>query len=84
MVFPARIYRPANKAPTSVQHAAVSMADEPRTFGWIIHPGAMPAGSALFIEGGPEKVSRSMVILMGTVPVVLTSSKVPRCVPLTP
>jgi hypothetical protein len=61
----------AAEEPQSVQRAVVTDTAD----GWIIHPSAMPHGSALFLFGQLG----SKVTVIGN-PVVLTSDKLPACV----
>jgi hypothetical protein len=87
-ILPACVYytsAAANYAPRPVQKAVVSMIplprhplpDHPPKAGWIIHPAAMPAGSALFLTG--EVVPGDFI--MASTPQVLTSDTLPPCQP---
>lgn len=81
-------YADTNQAPRAVQRAVVAL--RPRSLsgvngrGWIIHPSAMPAGSALFLAGGPVMDGTRPFGLAITEPVVLNNDKLPACVPVTP
>jgi hypothetical protein len=81
---PACWYAPTNNAPGPVQHAVVTLprqSDLPAAF--IIHPSAMPPGSALFLTfltGMPASFKNDDTGVMALPPVVLNSDTVPACV----
>jgi hypothetical protein len=62
----------ADEEPRSVQQAVVTDVAN----GWVIHPSAMPRGSALFLSG---QLSDKIAVIGN--PIVLTSDKLPACVP---
>ena len=73
-------------APQAVQQAVWAMASKRQTLPaeFIIHPDAMPQGSALFLAfltGAPPKDGNGGVVVLK--PVVLNDDTVPACVPVT-
>lgn len=81
---PACVYGPANNAPLAVQHAVVTV---PRRFdlpiAYIIHPGAMPRGSALlltFLTGVHATFKNDDTGVIAMPPVVLNNDTLPACV----
>lgn len=88
-VYPTCRYPDTNHAPEAVQQAVVSRGPTASRMlkgqGWTIHPSAMPAGSALFLVGGPAKSTGGHIeILSAASPVVLNSDDLPACVPVSP
>jgi hypothetical protein len=81
---PACVYTTTNNAPLAVQHAAVTLPrlrDLPAAY--IIHPGAMPQGSALFLTflaGMPATLKNDNTGVVALPPVVLNNDTVPACV----
>jgi hypothetical protein len=71
-------YAAPNDAPQSVQHEVVTP-DFPQ--GWIIHPAAMPPGSALFLSGTPPMRGG---LEEASYPQVLTNDQLPFCKPAKP
>jgi hypothetical protein len=63
-----------NDAPQSVQRAVVT---SELAQGWIIHPSAMPTGSALFLTGAAMHGGG----VVAGYPQVLTNDKLPSCKP---
>jgi hypothetical protein len=86
--LPACAYRPTNKASPAVQRAVVTFVgkqDLPALF--VIHPHAMPPGSALFLTfmaGLPPKGKSDNTHVFAFIPVVLNNDTVPACVHLPP
>lgn len=78
--YPACRYSQSEFAARSVQGAVVTN-DLPA--GWIIHPSAMPRGSALFITSDVDRTGQSAVFAT-SVPIVLTKRTGPACVPVSP
>jgi hypothetical protein len=79
-------YMPTNLAQQTVQRRAVTIIWRTGPAAYIIHPGAMPPGSALFLAfmaGMPATWKNDNTGIMAMVPVVLTSDAVPACVPRT-
>ncbi len=80
---PACFYATTNNAPMSVQHAVVTVSlnsDLPAAF--IIHPDAMPHGSALFLTflgGMPASLKNDNTGVMALPPVVLNNDTLPAC-----
>jgi hypothetical protein len=80
-------YAATNNAPPAVQAAVVSLT-LPRQGGlaYIIHPDAMPPGSALFLAflaGEPAVVKNDNTGILAITPAVLNNDTVPACVPPT-
>jgi hypothetical protein len=77
-------YRPTNSAPPAVQRAVVTFVgkqDLPALF--VIHPDAMPPGSALFlafVAGLPSKGKNPDTGVLAVRPGVLNNDTVPACV----
>jgi hypothetical protein len=84
---PACFYAATNNAPPAVQRDVVTFGPEgdlPAAF--VIHPVAMPPGSALFLTflaGMPSSPKNGNTGVMALPPVVLNSDTVPACVPNT-
>jgi hypothetical protein len=82
--YPACAYAATNRAPLGVQYAVVTIVKEDIPAQFIIHPGAMPQGSALLlplmanvpdpVTGNPSNWAMK--------PVVLNNDTVPACVPV--
>jgi hypothetical protein len=76
---------PANAAPRAVQLAVVTLAGQDLPASFIIHPDAMPQGSALFLPfktGMPPSALRNdNTGIVALSPVVLNNDTVPACVP---
>ena len=76
----------SDAAPQAVQQAVWAMASKGQTLPaeFIIHPDAMPQGSAMFLAfltGAPPKDGNGGVVVVK--PVVLNNDTVPACVPVT-
>lgn len=81
--FPACNYRLTDKAPLAVQHAVVTIRGLTLPALFIIHPDAMPQGSALFLAfmaSVPLKTANTGNMAMK--PLVLSNDAVPACVPV--
>jgi hypothetical protein len=79
-------YMPTDQADRAVQRRAVTIIWRTGPAAYIIHPGAMPQGSALFLAfmaGMPTTWKNDNTGIMAMVPVVLTNDTVPACVPRT-
>ena len=78
---------PANAAPHAVQLAVVTFAGQDLPASFIIHPDAMPQGSALFLAfmaGMPRSALKNdNTGIVALPPVVLNNDTVPACVPRT-
>jgi hypothetical protein len=77
-------YMPTNLAPRAVQRRAVTIIWRTGPVAYIIHPGVMPPGSALFLAfmaGMPATWKNDNTGIMAMVPVVLTNDTVPTCIP---
>jgi hypothetical protein len=77
-------YSATDEAPHAIQHAVVTVVgiDVPALF--IIHPDAMPQGSALFVTflaGMPRTPKRGDTGVIALAPIVLNSGTAPACVP---
>jgi hypothetical protein len=75
---------PANAAPQAVQLAVVTFAGQDLPASFIIHPDAMPPGSALFLPfmtGMPPALKNDNTGIVALSPVVLNNDTVPACVP---
>jgi hypothetical protein len=76
-------YAATDKAPPAVQHAVVTIRGLTLPALFIIHPDAMPPGSALFLAfmaNAPLKTGNTRNIAMK--PLVLDNDTVPACVPV--
>jgi hypothetical protein len=83
IMYPTCRYADTNRAPQAVQQAVVDTATgNLRMQGFTIHPAAMPAGSALFIAGGPVTDRTHAAGIVASTPVVLNSDELPACVPV--
>jgi hypothetical protein len=81
--FPTCNYVMNDMAPLSVQRAVTTLLAPTLPARFIIHPGAMPQGSALFLAfmaGVPQKAGNMGVLTLK--PKVLTNDTVPACVPV--
>ncbi len=79
-------YATTNNAPSNVQQAVVTFAGQDLPARFIIHPGAMPPGSALllpFLTGVPASAINGSTRVKPQLPVVLNNDTVPACVPFT-
>ncbi len=83
---PACTFASANDAPLVVQHSVVTVPRQGHLpVAYVIHPSAMPAGSALFLTflaGMPASLKNDNTGIMALPPVVLNSDTVPACVPV--
>ncbi|HXW46455.1 MAG TPA: hypothetical protein VEL03_16825 [Streptosporangiaceae bacterium] len=79
------MYADTNNAPPAVQAAVVTLPQVSRLpVRFVIHPDAMPQGSALllpFMTGMPASPKNDDTGVMALIPVVLNNSTVPACVP---
>lgn len=83
MPFPTCNYVMNDMAPLSVQRAVTTILSATLPALFIIHPGAMPQGSALFLAfmaGVPQKAGNMGFLTLK--PKVLTNDTVPACVPV--
>jgi hypothetical protein len=72
------LYSTSDDAPKAVQHAVVSPGDSPLDY--VIHPNAMPSGSALFLTFQTELYPIDGIAGIGVgTPVVLSTDTVPAC-----
>ncbi len=80
-------YMPTDTAPQSVQRAVVTFAGQDLPVAYIVHPGAMPQGSALFLTFmpgmPPSALKNDNTGIVAMRPVVLDNDTVPVCVPVT-
>ncbi len=84
---PACMFATGNNAPRAVQRAVVSFAGQDLPVAFIIHPDAMPPGSALFLtflNGMPSSSKNDNSGVMAMKPVVLNNDTVPACVRVRP
>jgi hypothetical protein len=84
--FPACVYRATNRAPLAVQRAVVTFVGRGLPALFVIHPHAMPPGSALFLTfwaGLPSNAKNDNTGVFALKPVVLNSDTVPACVHVT-
>jgi len=82
---PTCLFGSSDNAPQAVQNAAVTISDQPFPLSFVIHPDAMPQGSALFLTfmaGVPVAPKNGYTGVRPLVPVVLNNSTVPPCVPV--
>jgi hypothetical protein len=80
---PICIYTRTNTAPAAVQQAVVTIGKQALPARFIIHPDAMPQGSALFlafIAGMPRSLKNDNTGLLALIPVVLNNDTLPACV----
>jgi hypothetical protein len=83
--YPACFYAATNRAPLGIQYAVVTIVKQDIPAQFIIHPGAMPAGSALllpFMANVPDPATGN-TSNWPMKPVVLNNDTVPACVPVT-
>jgi hypothetical protein len=81
--FPTCNYVMNDMAPLSVQRAVTTILAPTLPARFIIHPGAMPQGSALFLAfmaGVPQNFGNMGILTLK--PKVLTNDTVPACVPV--
>jgi hypothetical protein len=86
ITYPTCNYAPTDVAPGAVQRASVTFAGEDFPVRFIIHPDAMPRGSALFLafSGGLQRSPKNgNTGVIAPPPVVLNNDTVPACVPRT-
>jgi hypothetical protein len=84
ITYPACNYAATDVAPQAVQQAVVTFAGQDLPARFIIHPDAMPQGSALFLAfmaGVPRSPKNGNTGVMALPPVVLKNDRVPACVP---
>jgi hypothetical protein len=86
VAVPACFYARTNRAPLATQHAVWTVVTQPNPQAkqFIIHPDAMPPGSALFLPFMANAPWAGNTINMATKPVVLNNDTVPACVPIPP
>jgi hypothetical protein len=73
-------------APTAVQRAVLTYHGPVLPVFIVIHPAAMPRGSALFlgfVSGLPASLKNGHTGVMAVKPFVLNNDAVPACVPIT-
>jgi hypothetical protein len=83
---PACMYALTNMAPIAVQRAALTFRGLGLPVVFIIHPAAMPRGSALFLKfiaGLPASFKNDNTGVIGLKPIVLNNDTVPACLPIT-
>jgi hypothetical protein len=83
VAVPACNYATTDNARQAVQHAVVTIVKQANPAYFIIHPGAMPHGSALFLAfmaNVPAKTGGTSNWVMK--PVVLNNDTVPACLPV--
>jgi len=78
------LHAPSNVAPRAVQQAVVGNGDDPVDY--VIHPDAMPSGSALFLTFSTFTSPRrpGYVGIGAAPPIVLTTDTAPLCTPTAP
>jgi hypothetical protein len=79
---PVCYYPAADLAPQAVQQAVVTRIHQDLPTRFIIHPDAMPQGSALFLDfltGGPRGLRNGNTGVIAWPPVVLNNDTVPTC-----
>jgi hypothetical protein len=79
-------YATTDEAPPAVQRAGVTFAGQGLPVRFIIHPDAMPQGSALFLAfsaGSRRSLKNGNTGVLAVPPVVLNNDTVPACVRLT-
>jgi hypothetical protein len=84
LTYPACHYAATNTAPPAVQQAVVTFVGQNLPAGYIIHPDAMPRGSALFLAflaGMPRSPKNGNTGVLALLPAVLNNDTVPVCVP---
>jgi len=82
---PVCMYAGTNDAPAAVQQAAVIIGRQALPARFIIHPAAMPQGSALllaFMSGMTRSLKNDNTGVLALIPVVLNNDTVPACVPV--
>jgi len=82
---PVCMYAGTNNAPPAVQQAVVIIGRQALPARFIIHPAAMPPGSALFLafmSGVPRSFKNDNTGVMALIPVVLNNDTLPACVPV--
>jgi hypothetical protein len=88
LTYPACHYAATNTAPPAVQQAVVTfVAGQDLPAGYIIHPDAMPRGSALFLAflaGMPRSPKNGNTGVLALIPAVLNNDTVPACLPTKP
>jgi hypothetical protein len=83
--YPACSYAATNRVPLGVQYAVVTIVKQDIPAQFIVHPGAMPQGSALllpFMANVPDPVTGN-TSNWAMKPVVLNNDTVPACMPVT-
>jgi hypothetical protein len=83
---PVCMYAVTSMAPAAVQRAVVTFHGLGLPVVYIIHPAAMPRGSALFLKfiaGLPASFKNDNTAVAGLKPIVLNNGTVPACVPFT-
>lgn len=83
VALPTCVYADTDTAPAAVQHAVLTIVQQAAPTYFIVHPGAMPQGSVLFLPfmaSGPSGAAG--VTSWAMKPVVLRSSAVPACMPV--
>jgi len=86
ITYPACNYAATDAAPPAVQRAGVTFAGQDLPVRFIIHPDAMPQGSALFLAftaGLQRSPKNGNTGVLAVPPVVLNNDTVPACVPRT-
>jgi hypothetical protein len=81
---PVCMYALTSMAPTAVQRAVLTFHGLALPVFFIIHPAAMPRGSALFLKfiaGLPASFKNDNTGVMAVTPIVLNNDTVPACVP---
>jgi hypothetical protein len=84
ITYPACNYAASDMAPQAVQRAVVTFAGQDLPVRFIIHPDAMPQGSALFLAfmaGVWRSPKNGNTGVLALPPVVLNNDTVPACVP---
>ena len=83
VAFPTCVYAATDDAPIAVQRAVVTIVKQDIPVFFVIHPRAMPQGSALFLSfmaNVPAKTGGTSNWVMK--PVVLNNDTVPACLPV--
>jgi hypothetical protein len=83
---PVCMYALTNMAPVAVQRAVLTFRGLGLPVVFIIHPAAMPRGSALFLKfiaGLPASFKNDYAGVVGLKPIVLNNDTVPACMPIT-
>lgn len=80
---PRCVYANTDNAPAAIQHAVVTLVQQAAPTYFIVHPGAMPHGSALFLAFMANAPAQAGGVTNWAMkPVVLRNSTVPACVPV--